>query len=207
MTATCSNTTVLPFSGEVALPYWQTLQGVAERCGLGVVHSQQADHKNKGAVSVDHYLALFSKGVASCEAFGLKIGQSVTLGSFPVIGMTLLSCHNLKQVLEQILRYEGLNHDLGISKLVSGEFESQYVWTPNRFYLPNLSGELSFQLALSIFASIQTFVPWLVRDELPIESLGFMVSKPSNAQIYRDFFHVDVKFGQKNNFISVKNIL
>jgi len=205
MTATCSNTTVLPFSGEVALPYWQTLWGVAEQYGFDVASLEQTDQKIKGAVSVDHYLALFTKGVVSCEAFGLKIGQSVTLGTFPVIGMTLLSCQNLKQALEQILRYEGLNHDLGISKLISGEGESQYVWTPNRFYLPNLSDQLSFQLALSIFASIQTFVPWLIRDELPIEELGFMVAKPSNVQVYRDFFHVDVKFGQKNNYIRVKN--
>jgi len=207
MTSTCSNTTVQPFNGEVALPYWQTLVEVAKNSGLAssFLLGDENSVDYVGAVSVDKYLSLFSKGVSKCDAFGVSLGCAVTLGTFPVIGMTLLSCRNLRQVLEQVLRYEGLNHDLGVSKLIIGQSNSQYVWTPNYVYLPDLQSDVSFQLALSIFSGIQTFSPWLIREAVPVERIGFMIEKPKNAHVYRDFFQAEVVFGQSQNFIDIKS--
>jgi len=198
---------VQPFNGEVALPYWQTLVEAAKNKGLsgGFLLGDASQPDYAGAVPVDKYLSLFSKGVSECDAFGMSLGRSVTLGTFPVIGMTLLSCHNLRQVLEQVLRYEGLNHDLGVSKLIIGQSNSQYIWTPNSLYLPDMLSEVSFQLALSIFSGIQTFSPWLIRQTVPIECMGFVIEKPKNEQVYRDFFQTDIVFGQSHNFIDIKS--
>jgi len=207
MTSTCSNTTVQPFNGEVALPYWQTLVEVAKNNGLASSYllggANQPDCL--GTVSVEQYLSLFSRGVSECDTFGMSLGRAVTLGTFPVIGMTLLSCHNLRQVLEQVLRYEGLNHDLGVSELIIGKSNSQYIWTPNYLYLPDLQSEVSFQLALSIFSSIQTFSPLLIRQVVPIECMGFVIEKPKNEHMYREYFQTEVLFGQTHNFIDIKS--
>jgi AraC-like DNA-binding protein len=202
MTSVCSSTTATPYGGEVAKPYWQTLVDTCQTLGFsgeGVV-TDEAD-----PVSVEQYLALFEKGVCQREGFGLNVGQSVTLRTYPILGMTLLVCQTLKQILEQIVRYESLNHDLGVSKLIIGEDESQYIWTPNSFYVPNSKSSLSFQLVVSVFAGIQTFSPWLLGEKAPVEIIGFMASKPENSQAYQDFFNVEILYNQAYNFICIKN--
>jgi len=207
MTSTCSNTTVEPFAGEVAWPYWQTLVEAAIKHGVAdsFFLDEFAQSDSSETVTVERYLALFSQGVGGCDAFGMHLGRAVMLGTFPVLGMTLLSCRNLKQVLAQILRYEGLNHDLGASTLVFGASNSRYIWTPNYLYLPDLQSEVSFQLALSVFSGIQTFSPLLIRQTIPVECVGFMIEKPKSVNIYREFFQAEVLFGQAHNFIEFKS--
>lgn len=210
MTASCSSTTATPFHGEVALSYWQTLARVAEQNGIPreVINrfadtGQTDSHLTSG--SVNQYLTLMRYGVEHCSDFGLRVGQSVTIGSYPVLGMTLLSCNNLRQVLEQIVRYESLNHDLGKSNLSLGGLESHYTWTPNSFYLPDEQSSLGFHLAVSVFAGIKTFAPWLINKTIPIEQLSFVASAPKNISIYRKFFNTDLKFNQSENSIIVKS--
>jgi len=207
MTSTCSNTTVEPFAGEVAWPYWKTLVETAKKHKVvgGGDFCDFALSDSSETVTVKQYLALFSQGVEGCDTFGMQLGRAVTLGTFPVLGMTLLSCHNLKQVLAQILRYEGLNHDLGVSKLVFGSLNSRYIWSPNYLYLPDLHSKVSFQLALSIFSGIQTFSPLLIQQTIPIECVGFTIEKPKHGNVYSDFFQAEVLFGQEHNFIDFKS--
>ena len=207
MTSTCSKTTVEPFTGEVAWPYWQTLVEVAKNKGVAstYINSDSGGGDYCGPVAVDEYLSLFSKGVGQSTGFGMSLGKAVTLGTFPVLGMTLLSCQNLGQVLTQILRYEGLNHDLGVSSLSLSEPVSRYIWTPNCIYLPDIQSELSFHLALSVFAGVQTFSPKLIQQTVPVERVGFMINKPKHINAYRDFFQAEVVFGQKFNFLDFKS--
>ena len=198
----CSITPTSPFKGEVALPYWQSLVDVFRSCGL---EDASIERLAPSAVSVEQYLDLFAKGVAHREDFGLELGKSVSLSALPVIGMMLLSCQNLGQALEQILRYESLNHNLGISQVVHHEGETQYIWTPNRLYLPNPYDELSFQLTLSVFASFKTFLPQLTKEEVSIRHVGFMAPKPKDAQRYKNFVDTGLKFNQPCNAITINS--
>ncbi|MBV1919571.1 MAG: AraC family transcriptional regulator, partial [Pseudomonadales bacterium] len=198
----CSLTPTSPFKGEVALPYWQSLVDVFRSCGL---EDDSIETMAPSSVSAEQYIALFSKGVAHHEGFGLELGKSVSLGTLPVIGMILLSCHNLRQALEQILRYESLNHNLGVSRIANNEGETQYIWTPNRLYLPNPYDDLSFQLTLSVFASFKTFLPQLTKEEIPIKYVSFMAPKPKDAQRYKNFVDTELKFGQPFNAIAINS--
>ena len=195
----CSLTPTSPFKGEVALPYWQSLVNVFRSCGL---EDSSIERTAPNAVSVEQYLALFTKGVAHREDFGLELGKSVSLGTLPVIGMMLLSCQNLGQALEQILRYESLNHNLGVSQVIHHEGETQYIWTPNRLYLPNPYDDLSFQLTLSVFASFKTFLPQLTKEEVSIKHVDFMAPKPRDAQRYKKFVETELRFNQPCNAIT-----
>jgi len=195
----CSITPTSPFQGEVALPYWQSLVDVFRSCGL---EDASIDKQAPSAVSVEQYLALFAKGVTHHEGFGLELGKSVSLKTLPVIGMMLLSCQNLRQALEQILRYESLNHNLGTSQVEHHKGETQYIWTPNRLYLPNPYDELSFQLTLSVFASFKTFLPQLTKEEVSIKHAGFMAPKPQDIHRYKNFVDSDLKFNQPCNALT-----
>ena len=196
----CSITPTSPFKGEVALPYWQSLVDVFKACGLT---DKSIEEKAPNAVSVEQYIALFAKGISHREDFGLEVGKSVSLGALPVLGMMLLSCHNLKQALEQIIRYESLNHNLGISRVMHHKGETQYIWTPNRLHLPNPHDELSFQLTLSVFTSFKTFLPQLTKEDVSIKCVSFMYPKPSNIQRYKNLVNTHLKFNQSCNSITI----
>ena len=189
MTASCYSTTATPFHGEVALPYLQTLVRVAEQVGINrklIDKVLTGDHIacDAPSVSVEQYISLMRYGVDRCLDFGLKVGRAVTPGTYPVLGMTLLSCQSLRQVLEQVVRYESLNHDLGTSQLELGKDESLYTWTPNPFYLPDYCDVLSFHVVLSVFAGIQTFSPWLINRDIPFEQISFMAPAPKLSLIH-----------------------
>ncbi|WP_250655538.1 AraC family transcriptional regulator [Alkalimarinus coralli] len=207
MTATCYSTTATPFHGEVALSYWQTLARVAEREGVpqAKIDRTLKSTAHTSAISVGQYLTLMRLGARQRDDFGLQVGRSITPGSYPVLGMTLLSCQNLRQVLEQVVRYESLNHDLGTSCLDIGANESRYVWTPNPLYLPDSKDEISFHLVVSVFAGIRTFAPWLINQHIPIKQICFTASEPKNLFLYRSFFDTDILYNQPNNSILVKS--
>ncbi|MFD2231941.1 AraC family transcriptional regulator [Alkalimarinus sediminis] len=207
MTASCYSTTATPYHGEVAQSYWQTLVRSAER--KGVEREQINRILNSGesspSIMVEQYINVMKAGITNCDDFGLEVGQSVTPGSYPVLGMTLLSCQSLRQVLEQVVRYESLNHDLGTSRLDIGVTESAYHWTPNPLYVPDPTSNLSFNLIVSVFAGIRTFSPWLINQSIPIKKLCFMAPEPKNASLYTSFFDTDIQYNQPVNAVVVES--
>ncbi len=210
MTASCSSTTTAPFLGSVALPYWQTLVRVAEQVGVNpenFVASTDNPHSQKSlsSIPVEHYIALFEAGLNHCSDFGLTTGKSITPGTYPVLGMTLLSCQNLLEVLEQVVRYESLNHDLGKSQLKINQYESVYSWSPNKLLFPNENSNFCFHLIVSVFAGIHTFSPWLINRTIPFKQINFTGPEPPNADIYKDFFETDIRYGQERNSIIVES--
>lgn len=214
MTATCYSTTATPYHGEVALSYWQTLARVAESKGVNpeqinnvLNHGQKPRELNAfgqvASILVSQYIAVMKMGLEACDDFGLEVGRSVTPGSYPVLGITLLSCQSLRQVLEQVVRYESLNHDLGSSHLDIRPNESAYCWAPNPLYFPDATDVVSFNVVVSVFAGIRTFAPWLINQNFPIKKICFMAPEPKNAELYRAFFGTAVAYNQPSNAVIV----
>ena len=206
MTASCYSTTATPYHGEVAQSYWQTLVRVAEREGVErerINRILKNGEASSPSILVEQYIEVMKCGLTSCTDFGLKVGRSVTPGSYPVLGMTLLSCQNLKQVLEQVVRYESLNHDLGTSRLDMGDTDSAYKWTPNPLYLPDQTSVLNFNIVVSVFAGIRTFSPWLINQNIPVKKLCFMTPEPRNSSLYTAFFDTDIQYNQPENSVMV----
>lgn len=208
MTKPCSIATTTSLAGNVALPYWQTLQKVAVELGVptGSENKRVAETEEQhgiSSVAIEHYINLLDKGLKYSADFGLRVGQSVTPSTYPVLGMTLLSCQNLHQVLEQVVRYESLNHDLGTSHFKLGADESVYSWTPNPLIFLNDKSELCFHLVLSVFTGIFTFAPWLVDGGVPIKRISFICAEPDNAATYQQFFNTEIHYNQPINSIVV----
>jgi len=213
MTVSCSPTTIASLHDSVALPYWHTLVRAVEQVGVNpesIGAFTDATHHEDGlsSIPVAHYIALFEAGLKHRSDFGLTLGALVTPGTYPVLGMTLLSCKNLLQVLEQVVRYESLNHDLGKSHIDWGPHDTVYSWAPNNLVFPNDDSDFCFNLIVSIFAGIHTFSPWLINRAIPFKQIRFTATEPANAKIFNDFFGTDILFGQATNSIVVdSNIL
>lgn len=208
MTKPCSVATDTPLAGNVALPYWQTLQQVALELGVEVgsaheIVAQTPETQGITSIAIEHYIKLLEKGIKRFPDFGLRVGQSVTPGTYPVLGMTLLSCQNLLQVLEQVVRYESLNHDLGTSHFEHGSKQSTYSWVPNKLICISNKSELCFHLVLSVFAGIYTFAPWLVNRSIPIKRIEISGAEPVNSEQYKSFFDTEIKYNRPVNSMVV----
>jgi AraC-like DNA-binding protein len=208
MTVSCSSTTIAPLHGHVALPYWHALVRAIELVGVKqesigpVTHAAEIE-EGLSTISVARYIALFEVGLKQRSDFGLMVGKSVTPGSYPVLGITLLSCKNLLQVLEQVVRYECLNHDLGKSHIELGPYESIYSWVPNKLVFPNDNSDFCFNLIVSVFAGIVTFAPWLINHTIPLKQIRFTAAEPIDAKAFKDFFGAEILFDQATNSIVV----
>ena len=212
MTANCSSTTIEHLNGSVALPYWETLLKVAKDLevftDIETLFPEIKKRQDLTSIPINLYLHLLNEGIKRYPDFGLQLGKSVTPKTYPVLGMTLLSCQNLSQVLEQVVRYESLNHDLGRSCFERNTAESSYSWIPNELVIINNKSEQCFHLVLSIFTGIYTFSPWLINQHFPIKRINFSFPEPLNADLYRRFFNTKIDFNQTTNSIVVdSNIL
>lgn len=206
MTKDCLKTTASYLAGNVAQPYWETLYRVAAELGIETEpfgHAEITVVNSITTVPVYYYLDVFERGLKQYSDFGLRVGRSITPGTYPVLGMTLLNCQNLAQVLEQVVRYESLSHDLGTSHLKHVADESIYCWLPKKFICCSDKSDLCFHLVLSVFAGIYTFAPWLVQRKIPVKQINFTCSAPANAQLYRQFFATNIAYDQPVNSIVV----
>lgn len=206
VTNICSSATASPYQGEVAHGYWQTLCHALTSLNLSLPADKEK-HSQSSSIKVAQYLEALDVGISAYDDFGLRLGSSVSLQTYPVLGMTLLSCSQLHQALKQILRYESLNHDLGRSGLVKQANVSHFSWTPNPAFIPEPKSNLSFHLAMSVFAGIKTFAPLLTQADIPLVQLCFTANKPSNADVYRSFFNAEIRYQQAHNRISFKTEL
>ncbi len=198
MTTLCASTTATPHAGEVAWGYWQTLCFAATSAGIPMDDSRGLPQEGR-AIPVERYLALFQVGIDRCEDFGLRVGKAVSLKTFPVLGMTLLSCRTVRQVLQQILRYESLNHDLGVSVLHEAQDASRFFWTPNPRFIPDPASPLALHLALSVFAGIRTFAPWLLPGDVRLQQLTFCGARPEADMGIQQFFQTPIRYHQSEN--------
>jgi AraC-like DNA-binding protein len=82
-------------------------------------------------------------------------------GSYGVLGFLLLSCDTLGTALSQVLRFEGLVHDLGRSQVSVKGTRVRFVWTPQ----PEFDSPLLVEV---VFAGMQAFSSWLSGRQLPL---------------------------------------
>ena len=205
MTINCYSAPPVPKEGEVAGPYWKSLLSYAESLGLASTLSAPS---GEGAVSVESFLTLLKCGLSADQDFGLNAGRLTTLGTYPVLGVTLLSCRDMRQALEQVVRYECLSHDLGASALSVHQDNCEYTWLPNSRFVDSSDDALNLQLVSYVFSGIKTFIPWLVNKPIPLIRVDFTGQAPKDSASYRAHFGDNVFFGQaKNRLVADRSIM
>jgi AraC-like DNA-binding protein len=125
------------------------------------------------SLAAEHYVQLLACAaqLSNDPCFGLHVGERVKLGTYSVYGLILLSCHNIGQALQQTLRYEGLAHDLGRSRIVQEGELARYQWDS---HFP----QATRHLVESVFAGIRVFGTWLTGQPLPASRICFTHPRP-----------------------------
>ena len=124
---------------------------------------------------------------------GLRLGQQVGIASYSTFGFALMSCANLRESIELLLRYgkvffkphwESENHNGGLllwHNLTQGTLAQQ-----------RLIAELSFSQLSTIGSS-------LYRSRLEGAELQFIYPEPTDIANYQSFFGTKVVFGAERN--------
>ena len=124
---------------------------------------------------------------------GLRLGQQVGIASYSTFGFALMSCANLRESIDLLLRYgkvffkphwESENHNGGLllwHNLTQGTLAQQ-----------RLIAELSFSQLSTIGSS-------LYRSRLEGAELQLKYPEPSDIAHYQSFFDTKVVFGAERN--------
>ncbi|MBV8659093.1 MAG: AraC family transcriptional regulator [Burkholderiales bacterium] len=120
--------------------------------------------------------------------FGLHVGERMTLATFSVYGMVVMSCRTFGEAMAQVMRFESLAHDLGRSALQLDGGVARYEW-----HSPDFAGS-SRHLSESVFSGIACFTRWLAKRDLPIIEIGFPHPAPVEMAEYQRIFGAPVRF-------------
>ncbi len=187
----------------VAAPFARTLIEAAadrgldlERLALAVGSPVALLRQPPAGLSQEFYLRVLTAAVQlSGDAyFGLHAGQIVRPGSYSVLGHILMNCPNLGQALQQVLHYEALVHQLGVTRLAQDSGQVAVVWK-NRY----AQHACARDLAEFTFAGLLTCANWLAGRRLPVQRVDFMHCAPSDLRPLRGHFQAPLRFAQADN--------
>lgn len=185
-------------------PYVQTALDTAAELGvaperLAALLGWPAERLAPGLedLPVGAYIELLAAAAAATgdPLFGMRVGQHARLSTFPLYGLVVCACTDLRGAFEQTRRYEGLAHDLGRSRLDERDGVATYTWDS-----PWLAGRPAAQvqhLCDSVMTGILVFASWLAHDRLPVIEMGFPYpAPPAELQAaHRHLFGSDVVYG------------
>jgi AraC-like DNA-binding protein len=124
-------------------------------------------------VSGSDYCRIMEAGarLTNNPLFGLQVGFSLFAASHGTYGMILMTAQTIGEALKQVVRYEGLLHNLGKTEIHLDGEEFEISWTSP---WPEVNSSQSF----------------------PVKEIGFRRPTPDHAELYQSQFRCAVKFGQ-----------
>jgi len=142
------------------------------------------------SIAAARYVALLAQASALTGDgdFGLHLGERMTLATYSVYGMVVMSCSTFGEAMAQVMRFESLAHDLGRSVLSVEGGTARYEWHSPEF------ARSTRHLPESVFAGIASFTRWLAKREVPIIEVGFPHPAPDNVAEHARIFNAPVRF-------------
>ncbi len=144
-------------------------------------------------VSGSDYCRIMEAGarLTNNPLFGLQVGFSLFAASHGTYGMILMTAQTIGEALKQVVRYEGLLHNLGKTEIHLDGEEFEISWTS-----PWPEVNSSLHVGESIVASFLAVGEALARQSFPVKEIGFRRPTPDHAELYQSQFRCAVKFGQ-----------
>lgn len=135
----------------------------------------------------------------TCDAdIGLHLGEAIHPSTLGLVGFVMLSCANLGEALEKLIRYTNLLTDGVQGKLVKkgllAEIEIEITRDRENYLL-----ETPRQPMETSFSAIATIVRILAGKPFPIREMRFSHERPPEIAEHQRVFAAPVLFGQKTD--------
>lgn len=188
-----------PPGARVVAPFAHTLWEVAVRAGMNEAHCQAVLGRAEVGdqdVPVERYLELLAQATQTLGSeFAWRLGQSVKPTTYGVSGILMMASPNLQSAVQEVLRFEGLAHDLGRTGC---QFEDGYgILTWDNWCEGHA---MAGAVTEAIFAGAQACSVWLSGRAAAIERIEFRHQRPAGeARIVEDLIGAPVSWGSARN--------
>lgn len=141
------------------------------------------------------------------ESWGIKLGAQVRPRFFQVLGYAAMSSESLEDAIQQLIRFETLVWDLGISEFKPGkEFSKIQLKTLLPDIIPTQIIELAIAGWVNFGREIIADRSKLDQTPMPI-TIHFRHKAPADLTEHQNFFNCTILFEQKENAVVIANTL
>lgn len=141
------------------------------------------------------------------DAWGIKLGAQVRPRFLQVLGYAAMSSHTVGDAIQQLLRFETLVWDFGISELKQGdEFSKIQLKTLLPDIIPAQIVEMAMSSWVSFGREILANQSLLTQQSLPT-AIHFRHKAHADLTEHQAFFNCPVLFEQKENAVIIPNTL
>lgn len=131
---------------------------------------------------------------------GLKSGQYVQPGSYNVLGYITMSCSTIKEALDQVIPYEKLVGDMGVTTIAESSPYWKIIW-----HCAYTDEKVRQHMIDNVLFSWVTYTHWLANADIPPIEIHFEhdLANPDLAQAYKDAFQCNVLFNQRHSCVVI----
>jgi AraC-like DNA-binding protein len=130
--------------------------------------------------------------------FGLHMGEFAEAGSWSILGYMMMNCKTLGEAFEKSGRYSRL-----IGNLIEARAEFKFNKIKAIFFTPPHAPKMSRHCFEATFSSSVRMMRTLTGVDLSPREVTFIYPEPASTSEYERIFRCPVRFGQKNNSITM----
>lgn len=160
-----------------------------QRSGIGV--DDLTDYDRRFAFPVLRRMVLSAIAIAREPALGLFVGQRLIASTHGTVGAAAVNSSTVRQALDIVERFARLRTSLiEISHEIT-EREGRVIFTAG---LP--LGDIERPLLEAVVLSIRNVLDQITMGECQVELIAFPFEAPEYAELSRELFRCDVRYGQ-----------
>ncbi len=130
--------------------------------------------------------------------FGLHMGEFFEPGSWSILGYMMMNCKNLAEAAEKSGRYSRI-----IGNLIEGKTQFRFNKVKAIFYTPPNAPKMTRHCFESTISSSVHMMRTLTGKPLNPLEVGFIYPEPASTAEYERIFCCPVRFGQKENSMTM----
>lgn len=130
--------------------------------------------------------------------FGLHMGEFAEAGSWSILGYMMMNCKTLGEAFEKSGRYSRL-----IGNLIEARAEFKFNKIKAVFFTPPHAPKMSRHCFEATFSSSVRMMRSLTGADISPLEVTFVYPEPASISEYERIFRCPVRFGQKNNSITM----
>jgi AraC-like DNA-binding protein len=140
------------------------------------------------------------------ESFGLDLRQKAHTGTFRMMCLTIIHCHNLEQAMRRAAEFNAFCRTLSgygqaynsspIYRMDDGT--SEYLF-PSNNQLLDVTSDNSLLTMAHCVAIWRRFCGWLIGKNIELLEVSFQAPAPSNTRYLEQLFKCDLRFEQPAN--------
>ena len=135
---------------------------------------------------------------ANDPSFGFHMGQYAEAGSWSILGYMMMNCQNLGEAFEKSARYSRI-----IGNLIEGNANLRLNKIKVTLTVPPHAPKMPRHCFESAITSSVRMMRTLTGEEINPLEVTFAYPEPESIAEYEQFFNCPVKFGQKDNSLTI----